>query len=165
MGWLARAELPDSAEIRECFAKFAPQSTNGSESSVEPHRTLVIELRRRKVEKMAVWLILKDQHGYTGSYNSVLRFVHRLEPGTPEPCVRVETPPGEEAQVDFGYAGRFVDPATGQSRRAWVFVMTLSERLRVASHPRRRVRRTAEGAPRSLPKQPRVRCDGEGGKP
>jgi hypothetical protein len=39
--------------------------------------------------------------------------------------VRVETVPGEEAQVDFGYAGRFYDPSTQRLRKAWVFVMTL----------------------------------------
>jgi len=40
--------------------------------------------------------------------------------------VRVETPPGEEAQVDFGFAGRMVDPETGELRKTWLFVMTLS---------------------------------------
>jgi hypothetical protein len=40
--------------------------------------------------------------------------------------VRVEVAPGAEAQVDFGYAGAALDPATGAARRAWVFVMVLS---------------------------------------
>jgi transposase len=40
--------------------------------------------------------------------------------------MRVERDPGEEAQVDFGYAGRMLDPATGQLRKAWAFVMTLA---------------------------------------
>jgi len=40
--------------------------------------------------------------------------------------VRIETPPGAEAQVDFGYAGKMIDPATGKQRKAWAFVMTLS---------------------------------------
>ncbi|MCB8977294.1 MAG: hypothetical protein H6657_07725 [Ardenticatenaceae bacterium] len=35
--------------------------------------------------------------------------------------MRVETAPGEEAQVDFGYAGRMMDPATGEIRKAWAF--------------------------------------------
>jgi hypothetical protein len=52
--------------------------------------------------------------------------VRNLEPRTPDVTVRVETPPGEEAQVDFGYAGRMVDPETGELRKTWVFVMTLS---------------------------------------
>jgi transposase len=40
--------------------------------------------------------------------------------------VRVEVPPGSEAQVDFGYAGRHIDPATGLLRKSWVFVLVLS---------------------------------------
>ena len=40
--------------------------------------------------------------------------------------MRVETRPGEEGQADFGYAGRMIDPETGELRRAWVLVMVLS---------------------------------------
>ena len=39
--------------------------------------------------------------------------------------VRVERSPGEEAQVDFGYAGYMLDDS-GQRRKAWAFVMTLA---------------------------------------
>jgi hypothetical protein len=52
--------------------------------------------------------------------------VHTLEPVVPEVMVRVECKPGEEVQVDFGFAGRMVDVETGELRRAWAFVMTLS---------------------------------------
>lgn len=38
----------------------------------------------------------------------------------------MERPPGDEAQVDFGYAGKLVDETTGEIRRTWMFVMTLS---------------------------------------
>lgn len=125
-GWVARAELPTAAEIDARLAALAPQTIFGPESSVEKYREQVIALRAKGVEVMALWQLLKEQHAYGGSYPSVLRFVRRLEPKTPEPCVRVETAPGEEAQVDFGFAGWFVDPATGELRKTWVFVMTLS---------------------------------------
>lgn len=39
--------------------------------------------------------------------------------------ISVETPPGHVAQVDFGYVGMLVDPATKTLRRAWVFTMVL----------------------------------------
>ena len=54
------------------------------------------------------------------------RFVRALDPRLPEVTVRVERLPGEEAQVDFGYAGRMLDQATGRWRRSWAFVITLS---------------------------------------
>jgi len=94
-------------------------------SSVERYREQVEKLRRDGVEVAAIHERLKER-GYTGSYASVYRFVRHLEPLTPEVTVRVETRPGEEAQVDFGYAGRMTDPDTDELRRTWTFVMTLS---------------------------------------
>jgi len=82
-------------------------------------------MRRRGVERAAIYQRLKER-GYSGSYSAVYRFVRAMEPREPDVTVRVETRPGEEAQVDFGYAGKMIDPASGQLRKTWVFVMTLS---------------------------------------
>ena len=49
-----------------------------------------------------------------------------LEPPRIAAVVRVEAAPGSEAQVDFGYAGLTLDPATGRPRKTWVFVLVLS---------------------------------------
>ena len=43
-----------------------------------------------------------------------------------ESFLRLEVGPGDEAPVDFGYAGGLHDSTRGTARRAWVFVMTLS---------------------------------------
>ncbi len=94
-------------------------------SSVERHRDVVVKLRKAGVEIAAIRERLKER-GYTGSYSSVHRFVRRLEPTLPNVTVRVETRPGEEAQVDFGYVGYMFDPKTGNLRKTWAFVMTLS---------------------------------------
>lgn len=104
-------------------AKQGPQE----QSKVEPYRQKVTELRSKGVEAQAIWRILQDESDFRGSYSSVKRFVRRLESDRePETTIRIEVTPGEEAQVDFGYAGHFIDPVTGQPRRTWVFVMTLS---------------------------------------
>ena len=42
-----------------------------------------------------------------------------------EVTVRLETPPGEVAQVDFGFVGCVIDPATSQPRKTWAFTMVL----------------------------------------
>lgn len=94
-------------------------------STVEPYREQVVAWRREGVEIAAIHGRLKEQ-GFTHGDMTVYRFVRALEPKTPEVVVRVETPPGAEAQVDFGDAGCQLDPQTGKLRRAWVFVMTLS---------------------------------------
>ena len=95
-------------------------------SSVEPYRAVVAALLERGLEMRTIHDRLRADHCYTGSYSSVRRFVLRLRPKTPEVTVRVHTGPGEEAQVDFGSAGKFLDPTGGVLRAAYVFVMTLS---------------------------------------
>jgi transposase len=124
---LGSGPLPEpavlQARLAEAFPTVAPPR---AASKVAPHRARVEALRARGVECRAIFAQLCEEVGFTGSYASVYRFVRRLEPRVPEACVRVETPAGEEAQVDFGAAGRLRDPRTGQVRKAWVFVMTLA---------------------------------------
>jgi transposase len=123
---LLEGPLPPIGELHRLLKETMnttppPQNT----SSVEPYRELVTALREQSVEMAAIHQRLIEQ-GYSGSYSSVRRFVRNMEPFTPEAMVRVETLPGEEVQVDFGFAGYLVDPETGELRRAWAFVMTLS---------------------------------------
>lgn len=94
-------------------------------STAEDYRALIEQLLKENVEIAAVQCRLEER-GYTGSYWAVYRLAQKIKPARPEGTVRVETKPGEEAQVDFGFAGRLIDPVTGELRRAWVFVMTLS---------------------------------------
>lgn len=118
--------LPSLGELNQLLAEtLKPASPPQNVSSVEPYRGLVKKLRKEGVEMAAIHQRLKER-GYIGSYSSVRRFVHNMEPVTPEVTGRVETRPGEEAQVDFGYAGRMIDPETGKSRKTWAFIMTLS---------------------------------------
>jgi hypothetical protein len=94
-------------------------------SNVEPFRAVVDELMGQGVEMMTIFDRLRER-GYIGSYSSVRRFIHHRQAAQPEATVRVHTAPGEEAQVDFGSAGSFLDPNTERVRTAYVLVMTLS---------------------------------------
>jgi transposase len=123
---LLEGTLPSLSDLQQLLDETLdtpppPQNT----STVEPYRETVRKLRQSGVEIAAIHERLKER-GYDGSYSSVYRFVRTLEPLEPDVTVRVETPPGKEAQVDFGYAGRMIDPQTGELRKTWVFVMTLS---------------------------------------
>ena len=123
---LLEGPLPDLATLQERLSHMQPECQPPQNlSSVEPYRALVKGLRQAGVEIAAIYQRLQEQ-GYVGSYQSVWRFVRKLEPGVPDATVRVERGPGEEAQVDFGYAGPLLDSQTGQARRAWAFVMTLA---------------------------------------
>jgi transposase len=123
---LLEGELPGLGELQATLQATLPGALPPQNvSTVEPYRDLVVRLRVAEVEVAAIYERLKER-GYTGSYASVYRFVQQLEVRTPEATVRVETRPGEEAQVDFGYAGRMWDPDSDRERKTWAFVMTLS---------------------------------------
>jgi transposase len=85
----------------------------------------VEEYLDRGAAKTVIWRKLREEHGYSGSYSSVKRYCRRVEPSVPQAYCRVESPPGKEAQVDFGYVGMCGD-GKGRLRKTWVFVMTLS---------------------------------------
>jgi transposase len=74
----------------------------------------------------AIWQDLVDDHGFTGRYASVKRFVRKLRGGAAtEPRAVIITPPGEEAQVDYGAGPMVRDDHTGRYRRTRLFVLTL----------------------------------------
>lgn len=79
---------------------------------------------------MTAWLRLRDGLGIKASYSSFRRYVQEHLPGVvglAQVTVRREDPPpGEEAQIDFGYLGLWEDPLGGKRCRLWVFAMVLS---------------------------------------
>jgi transposase len=72
-----------------------------------------------------IWQDLHFEQGFTGGYQSVKRFIHRLCQARPLPFRRMECGPGEEVQVDFGRGAPVVD-ADGRRRKPHVFRMALS---------------------------------------
>lgn len=68
---------------------------------------------------------LVAEHGFEASYQSVKRFVAKLKASEPARVWRMESLPGEEAQVDFGL-GAMIEEEAGRKRRSWVFRMVLS---------------------------------------
>jgi len=123
---LLEGPLPELGDLLTLLGATMPgKQPPQNVSSVEPYRDVVEKLVKENVEIAAIWERLKER-GYTGSYSAVRRFVRKVKPLTPQATVRVEREPGEEAQVDFGYAGKMIDPETSKTRKTWVFVMTLS---------------------------------------
>jgi len=123
---LLEGNLPPLEALQALVEATLPESPPPQNvSTVEPYRELVKQLRAEQVEIAAIHQRLRER-GFTGDYMAVYRFVRKLEPRTPEATVRVETRPGEEAQVDFGYVNMMIDPETGARRKTWAFVMLLS---------------------------------------
>jgi transposase len=68
---------------------------------------------------------LVREHGFTGSYQSVKRYVRKLELQAPVPYRRMDFAPGEQMQVDFGQGAWVVDE-NGKRRRPHLFRAVLS---------------------------------------
>ena len=124
---LLRGPLPELSELQVHLQAVQATAPAQTLSSVEAYRATVQDLLERGLEVQAIHQRLTQDHGFSGHYQAVWRFVQKLAPASPGPAtVRVETEPGQEAQVDFGYAGRMYDPVSRSVRRAWAFVLTLS---------------------------------------
>lgn len=73
---------------------------------------------------------LRDEQGLTASLASVRRYVRANLPEQARRAavtvLRDDPPPGAEGQVDYGYLGRWFDPAAERYRRVWAFVLVLA---------------------------------------
>jgi transposase len=95
-------------------------------SACEPYREVIeLGLGQGRNAK-AIWQDLVDDHGFRGAYQSVKRFVGKLRGSRPpEARVVIETPAGEETQVDYGSGPMVREPASGRYQRTRLFVLTL----------------------------------------
>jgi transposase len=89
-----------------------------------------VDMLAAGVTQQTIWQRLRDEHGLSASVASLKRYVAA---NLPEDVLRSkvtvlrETPPaGEEAQIDYGYLGTWLDPVGGRLRRVWAFVIVLA---------------------------------------
>jgi transposase len=102
-----------------------PLSGAGRASDCLPWRSLIEAKLQLGLSAQRIHQDLVAEHGFTGSYYSVRRFVHSLEAIQELPFRRLECGPGEEAQVDFGTGAPLVTD-DGKRRRTHVFRIVLS---------------------------------------
>jgi transposase len=97
-----------------------------STSTSEPFRDAIELGLSQGRNAMGIWQDLVSQSGFSGSYQTVKRFVRKLRGAqTPEACAVIVTAAGEEAQVDYGSGPMVRDPQSGKYRRTRLFVLTL----------------------------------------
>jgi transposase len=97
----------------------------GPASDCEPFRELILEKIEQGLSAVRIHQDLGEESGFAASYHSVRRFVGRLRKRSELPFRRLETLPGEEAQVDFG-SGAPIHTPEGKRRRPWIFRTVLS---------------------------------------
>ena len=117
------AESPASDLVRGALK--SPVSGSGPKSQCEPHREIIVGKLEQGLSAKRIHQDLTTEHSVDVSYHSVRRFVQKLKQKTPLPFRRMETDPGQEAQVDFG-SGAWVVDKDGKRRRPWMLRVVLS---------------------------------------
>ena len=103
-----------------------PAGAGGGPASLCKPFVQIIEAKlAQSLTAQRIYQDLVVEHGFTGGYDSVKRFVRRLRKSSPLPFRRMQCAPGAEAQVDFG-TGAPVVLASGKRRRSHVFRVVLS---------------------------------------
>lgn len=116
---------PDSIQALLCQPP-AESTRPTSASRCEPFRQLIETALGRDRNAKAIWQDLVDDYGFQGDYQSVKRFVRKLQGGgSLQARAVIVTRPGEEAQVDYGTGPLVRDPQSGRYRRTRLFVLTL----------------------------------------
>lgn len=95
-----------------------------SRSHAAPFHDLIVTKLAAHLDAQRIFQDLKSEHGYPGSYDSVKRYIRHLRGVAPQVFARLESAPGEEAQIDFGQGA--LTRKDSRYRRPWLFKMTLS---------------------------------------
>lgn len=124
--WLdTTRDLPDDKKLSSYFNLST--STPKSQSLVLPYQKQVEEWSQQGIQASTIHATLQRQYGYSGSYESVQRFVKKIKNNL---SIQVTTildfKAGECAQVDFGAGPKFYDEVTGEIISTWIFVMVLA---------------------------------------
>jgi transposase len=108
---------PDPSTRSEVFAKLLPYQED-------------IRAALSTTKAATIWQRLRDEKGVKVSLPSFYRYLSCfLADAWKKPRITVrrdDPPPGDEAQIDYGYLGMWRDPKTGKRYRLWAFALILS---------------------------------------
>jgi transposase len=99
-------------------------SKPGRVSHCEPFESFIKAGLDSRLSAQRIYQDLVSEQKFAGSYDSVKRFVRQLQQANPLPFRRMESEPGQEAQVDFGQGAWVVQD--GRRRRPHVLRLVLS---------------------------------------
>jgi transposase len=118
--------MPEAAELAVELGAVAP--VTGPPPKLAAYREEIAALVATPLQIRVAWARFLERHpDQRVGYTAFRRFVRRYVADTkPEPVLRLEVGAGEEAQVDFGYAGLIPTRPGEEAKKTWVFVMTLS---------------------------------------
>ena len=111
-----------ASKTREARAKASLAS---GKSLCRDHEAFITSRLEAGLTAERIHRELRDGFGFGGSYQSVKRFAAQIRQTQPQRVQRLESAPGEEAQIDFGQ-GPMVKDTHGKRRRTHILRVVLS---------------------------------------
>ena len=119
------AGLPPAGPPKAPNPAISPAGSKpGRVSHCEPFESFIKVGLDARLSAQRIYQDLVSEQKFVGSYDSVKRFVRQLQQANPLPFRRMESEPGQEAQVDFGQGAWVVQD--GRRRRPHVLRLVLS---------------------------------------
>ncbi len=109
--------------------KVTEKQTRDKSSYFDPYHEQIDGWLKKKVSNLRIYELLKEMYGISRTYDSLCKYIQKEFPETPEAFGVQVTGPGEEAEVDFGYAGLLPVNTPGSPlirAKTWVLVVKLS---------------------------------------
>jgi transposase len=131
-GGPVKSEAEWAGLVREWFPELADTRLRQvTWPAIGEHHDYILAQVKAGVRMSTIWQRLRDEHGLAASVASLRRYVAANIPEEARRAqVTVWSPrqaeAGEQAQIDYGMLGRWVDPASGKLRTVWAFVMVLA---------------------------------------
>jgi transposase len=119
------AAVPSPTSADSSKPAISPAGSKpGRLSHCEPFETFIKTGLDGGLSAQRIYQDLVSEQKFVGGYDSVKRFVRQLQQANPLPFRRMESEPGQEAQVDFGQGAWVVED--GHRRRPHVLRVVLS---------------------------------------
>ena len=128
----ARTEQEWQELVREWFPELADTRLRQvTWPAIAAHHDYIVAQVKAGVRMLTIHQRLADEHGLAASVASFRRYVAANVPEEVRRAQVVVWNPrpaeaGEQAQIDYGQLGRWLDPLTGKLRTVWAFVMVLA---------------------------------------
>lgn len=116
---------PGSLEDSHSKPAIVPAGSKaGRTSQCAPWRAVIEQGLLAGLSAQRIYQDLVAEHGFSGGYDAVKRFVRRLGQKAQPPFRRMECLPGQELQVDFGQGASLIE--NGKRRKTHLFRCVLS---------------------------------------
>ena len=121
---LPPGETAITGASEEANSLLPPSGSGGRESQCLPHKSRIEAALETGLSAQRIYQDLVTEEAFKGGYDAVKRFVRQRRRSDPRRFQRFESPPGEEAQIDFGRGAPI--EADGRTQKTWAFRIVLS---------------------------------------